>query len=116
MKTQTEGVNIMKINVLKFASIALAVFFFHAGVCLGDDLDDGISKFTDETIAKDDELGKVDPNINYIILRAKAKGGSTSSGGSSGNINSAIIGPGSNVKGDIIIIDESRGDKTQVVK
>ncbi len=33
-----------------------------------------------------------------------------------GNMNSVVMGPGSNIKGDIIIIDQSKGDKTQVVQ
>jgi len=33
-----------------------------------------------------------------------------------GNMNSVVMGAGSNVKGDIYIIDQSKGDKTQVVQ
>ena len=83
----------------------------------GGDLDDGISKFTDESIAKDDELGQPDKNIKYIITKAKsqAAAGQSSSDGS-GNMNSVVVGPGSNVRGDVIILDQSKGDKTHVVE
>jgi len=87
------------------------------------DLDDGISKYTDDGIGKWDELGKADLNIKFIVLNAKSKatlgndpesttGGKNNSGDA--NMNSVIMGPGSRVRGDIIIIDQSRGSKTNV--
>ena len=91
---------------------------------MADDLDDGISKFTDDGIDKYDELGKADKNINYIVQNAKsraavrAKAGTAGETGdqSSANMNSVIMGAGGTVRGDIIIIDQSKGDKTQVVE
>ena len=83
----------------------------------GGDLDDGISKFTDESITKDDNLGQPDKNIKYIITKAKSQAAvGEKKGDGSGNMNSVIVGPGSNIKGDIIILDQSKGDKTQVVQ
>ena len=89
---------------------------------LAGDLDDDISTFTDESISKDDELGKADKNIKFIVLNAKskaasAKGTSAVIGGSDSgdaNLNSVLLGAGSNVHGDIIIIDQSKGDKVNV--
>lgn len=85
------------------------------------DLDDGISKFTDDGIAKDDEMGKADINIKFIVMNAKSKamvkkGDKDKVGSDSGdsNMNSVILGAGSNVKGDIYIIDQSKGPKTNV--
>lgn len=79
-----------------------------AGYCRGDDLDDGISTATDDTVSADDEMGKKDNNINFIVLDAMAaakmkqkKGDGASSGKSSSgditgdkNENSVVVGPG----------------------
>lgn len=93
------------------------------------DLDDGISKATDDSIDKDDQLGQRDRNVGFIKLKAKSdaavrsqkgldrgKAAGSISDSSSGNMNSVVLGPGGNVRGDIIIIDQSRGSKTQVVE
>jgi len=87
----------------------------------GSDLDDGISKFTDDGIEKDDEMGKPDQNIKFIVMNAKAKamtkkGDKDKVGSNSGNanMNSVVLGAGSNVKGDIYIIDQSKGPKTNI--
>ncbi len=39
---------------------------------LGGDLDDGISKYKDDSISADDQMGKTDKNINFIVLKALA--------------------------------------------
>lgn len=95
----------------------------------GSDLDDGISKYTDDSISKDDTLGNPEKNINFIKMDAKSKAKvrarkgdgfedseSVSSYPGLGAMNSVILGAGGTIKGDIIIIDESKGDKTQVVE
>lgn len=104
--------------------VTILFFAFGAGNIWAGDLDDGISSFTDDSISKWDNLGKKDRNINFIKLDAKSRAkvranagittGTSSAG--SGNMNSVVLGPGGNVRGDIIIIDESKGDKTQVVE
>ena len=97
------------------------------------DLDDGISKYTDDGIAKNDELGTADININFIKMDAKSRakvrarkgedaadnGGNIDAGGGMqgvGALNSVILGAGGTIKGDVIIIDESKGDKIQIVE
>lgn len=87
----------------------------------GSDLDDGISKFTDEGIEKDDEMGKSDLNIKFIVMNAKSKAmvkkgdkDKVGSNDGSANMNSVVLGAGSNVRGDIYIIDQSKGPKTNV--
>lgn len=97
------------------------------------DLDDGISKYTDDSIAKNDELGTADININFIKMDAKSRakvrarkgedaaedGGNIDAGGGMqgvGALNSVILGAGGTIKGDVIIIDESKGDKIQIVE
>jgi len=71
------------------------------------DLEDGISTFTDEGVQADDDLGKKDNNINFIVLEAmaaakmKSKKGDQASKSSSGDItgdkneNSVVVGAGS---------------------
>lgn len=97
-----------------------------------DDLDDKISTYTDDSVAADHNLGGEGINIKYKKLDAKSRakvrenaskkkgdGSSDKSGKKnkqgSGNMNSVVMGAGSNIKGDIIIIDESKGNKTQIV-
>ncbi len=100
----------------------LVVLTICVSTCLGSDLDDGISKYTDDNISKADEIGKLDINISFIILDAMAKSkknrkddengknGKASKGGASGDIyeNSIIIGPGAVITGDIINIVRSK--------
>ena len=104
----------------------LCLFFISMpGMVLGDDLDDGISTYTDDSIRKWDNLGKKDRNVTYIKMNAKSRAlvqqksgtgiqGSSGSGAGSANMNSVVMGAGSTVRGDIIIIDDSKGDKTLV--
>ena len=40
---------------------------------LGSDLDDGISKYKDDSISANDKVGKTDTNINFIILESMAE-------------------------------------------
>ncbi|MBI5892527.1 MAG: hypothetical protein HZB79_02565 [Deltaproteobacteria bacterium] len=102
-------------------------------LAIAGDLDDKIGKYTDDDIQSDHEMGEFNPNIKFKKMDAKSKakvrqkkgdkskdGSSSSKSGSgktdaSGNMNSVVLGPGGSVKGDIIIIDESRGPKTQIV-
>ncbi len=86
-------------------------------ICLGDDFDDGIP--IDEKVS--DTMKGPDRNIKFIIKNAKRKANRNSSkdeigsNSNSGAVNSVIMGPGSDVSGDIIIIDDSKGDTTVVV-
>ena len=77
------------------------------------DLDDGISKYTEESISGDDQALQTDTNINFIILEAisnekkqqeKCKKNSND-GSCDNNENSVIIGAGAQGVGDITIID-----------
>lgn len=82
------------------------------GTCPGADMDDGISKYTDDSIDKADEVGKLDINISFIVLdalsRSKSKkdddGNNKQTTGSLGGDyyeNSIVIMPGATVNGDI---------------
>jgi hypothetical protein len=90
---------------------------------LAGDLDDGISKFTDDGISKYDDLGKTDKNIKFIVMNAMSKANAMKKGKDDpdtykkkgdANMNSVVLGVGSRVSGDIIIIDKSKGPKTNV--
>lgn len=101
--------------------IYLILLLFFVVPATSGDLDDGISKFTDDGISKYDDLGKADKNIKFIVLNAKSKsavrkGDADAKGKDSGdaNMNSVVMGAGSNIKGDVYIIDQSRGPKTNV--
>ncbi len=95
-----------------------------AGWVVAGDLDDGISKFTDDGIAKYDEMGKAGKNITFIVMNAQSKADMLKDGkdkvgsdkGGDANMNSVVLGAGSRVTGDIIIIDRSKGPKTNVAK
>ncbi len=113
--------------------VILPLILFLSGAAAAGDLDDGISKYTDDGIGKYDELGKDQPNIKYVIQSAKSQAnvrqksiergieqGDNSTGSTSGsgdnNLNSVVMGAGSIVRGNIYIIDQSKGDKTQIAK
>ena len=102
------------ISVLTITMILLAC------VCYGKGPDDGMPINADSIYERDN----VDPDINirYIIMRAKAQSkqkgmpdGVTVSRDQDGNINSVIVAPGADIHGNINIIDESKGNKTNVV-
>ncbi len=110
---------------MKFIKILMSIFFMvqllAPSVVICGDLDDGISTYTEDSIQKYDDLGKKDRNVTFIKMNARSKANSqsnanTKSGSSSesANMNSVVMGAGSTVKGDIIIIDDSKGDKTLV--
>ena len=113
-------------------TLILFIVFSLSTPSIAGDLDDKIGKYTDDDIQSDHEMGEFNPNIKFKKLDAKSKAkvrqkkgdqgkdsSSSSNSGSgktaSGNMNSVVLGPGGSVKGDIIIIDESKGSKTQIV-
>ncbi len=119
----------MKTKILSIIMALIVGLFIKIGIGFCGDLDDDIE--VDDNISSYDDLGKPEKNINFIKLKAKmqakmaqrqaqksASSGSSESGTleGGGSMNSVVMGPGSNVRGDIIIIDESKGDKTQVVE
>ena len=88
----------------------------YVSTCPGGDLDDGISKYTDGSISKADEIGKLDLNINFIILNAMTKAKKNQKNDKDGksitntgetNENSIVVGPGTVINGDIINIIKS---------
>ncbi|MDF1577902.1 MAG: hypothetical protein P1P81_05590 [Desulfobulbales bacterium] len=100
--------------------VILSIFWLvAANLAAAGDLDDGISTFTDDGIASYDDMGKPDKNIKFIILNSKSRAkvaekagnkGSTTTGQTTGdnNRNSVVMGAGSKILGDVIIVDESK--------
>jgi len=78
-----------------------------------DDLDDGIA--IDDGVQSYDQIGKSSQNFSYLAQRARSK--AASGGGrvltpDNGILNSVVLESGAEINGDIIIIDDSKGDKT----
>ncbi len=112
----------MKARVL-YALLGIALVTTPCSFCRADDLDDGIP--IDDSLMEYDQIGdSVEPNYAYIALRAESDAaartddkkidGLISDQGSM--VNSVVLEAGSSVQGDIIIIDQSRGDKTIIDK
>ncbi len=114
---------------MKLIRIIIALFFLVSiaipCTVFCNDLDDGISSYTDDGIKKWDQLGKKDRNVTFIKMNAKSKAlvmkksgeglvekNSSGSGSGGASMNSVVMGAGSTIRGDIIIIDDSKGDKT----
>lgn len=111
-------------HIKTFISGLAITLLLLASVCYGNDLDDGIP-IDDQPMSNSDHVNR-DVNITFIKMRAKSQAkvnaGEVSGGDAvvskdpTGSINSVISGPGSTFKGDIIIIDQSKGNKTVVVE
>lgn len=96
--------------------LALCLALSSGAAALAKDMDDKIE--ADDGFEFDNTLKK-GTNVKYEKVKAKSmakrdKGGSIDAGSGDTNINSAIVG--GNVYGDIVIIDEGKGDKTIVKK
>lgn len=126
----------MKNNIFWALLILSCGIIFSFPVLSGaDDLDDNIGAYTDGSIQADNTMGEPSPNIKFIKMNAKSKtkvrqkaeekkakesadektSGKSKKSDGSASMNSVVMGAGSNIKGDIIIIDESKGPKTQIV-
>lgn len=107
----------MNVKVSHFFCAA-ALLLMAGGVAQAGDLDDGISKYSDDSISANDNLGDPDRNVKFIIMKAKSqaaiRGKQGPDGGGDVNMNSVVMGAGSNVKGDIYIIDQGKGGDTLV--
>jgi len=86
--------------------------------CLADDLDDGIE--VDDSIKQYHEIGN-HPDLNFAYLSQRARSRAATGIGEAqyaknGTLNSVILEPGAQLNGDIIIIDQSKGDKTIITE
>ncbi len=97
--------------------IILVVFMLFSGNCLASDFDDGIS-IEDDKISNYDSI-EPDNNLRFIsqsaIGKTKIAKIKTKNDLNIGAMNSVIVEAGSDFKGNIYLIDQSKGDKTQVV-
>jgi hypothetical protein len=92
-----------------FAVILTSIFLlaFYAENSMGGDLDDGISKFTDDSISKNDSMGKPDTNIGFIVLKAtskaKAKANANKKGGKGSKTSNYNDGSGDNNENSVVV-------------
>ena len=97
-------------------TLAFAVSLALGGTALAKDIDDKIDR--DDGFEQDNDLKK-GTNVKYTKVKAKSdakrdKGNSIEAGSGDTNINSAVVG--GNVYGDIVIIDEGKGNKNIIKK
>ena len=92
--------------------------FFPLNCCFADDQDDGIP--ADDNIQQYDEIGNhAELNFSYLSQRARSKaaaGVNDAIVSQNGVLNSVILEPGAQINGDIIIIDQSKGNKTIITE
>jgi hypothetical protein len=80
-----------------------------------DDQDDGIT--ADDSVQSYSDISSSSRNFSYLAQRARSKAASGSGDvvlSDSGALNSVILDAGAEINGDIIIIDDSSGDKTVI--
>lgn len=83
------------------------------GAARAADQDDGIQ--ADDEVSSYEDLSSSGKNFSYLAQRARSKAASGSGDvvlSDSGALNSVILESGAEINGDIIIIDDSSGDKT----
>jgi hypothetical protein len=95
--------------------VLLLTGLYFTAPCLADDLNDGIE--ADDGVQQYNELGSSTKNFSYLTQRAKSKARSKSGDvvlSDKGALNSVVLDAGASIHGDIIIIDDSKGDKTVI--
>jgi hypothetical protein len=96
----------------------LCAVVFASSWCLADDQDDGIEM--DDNIRQYHEIGNR-PDLNFAYLSQRARSRAATGAGEAkyakdSTLNSVILEAGSQLNGDIIIIDQSKGDKTIITE
>ncbi len=84
-----------------------------ANVCPAQDQDDGIA--IDDNTQGYGDISSSNKNFSYLTQRARSKAASGSGDvvlSDAGALNSVILESGAQINGDVVIIDESSGDKT----
>ncbi len=71
-------------TIISFTLVAVVLISGNTNVFAGD-LDDGISKFSDDSISSYDELGKADQNIKFVIMNSKSRAKEVEKVGGAGN-------------------------------
>lgn len=94
-------------TIILIIFVLAGAFFNLQQAAYANDLEDKISSYTDDPISADHNLGE-NVNVKQKKLAAKAKakkiGGETNKKDGDTNVNSVVLGAGTNVKGDIIIL------------
>lgn len=112
---------IVKMHLL----LTMLAFFCLDSFCFALDIDDGIE--IDDSIESHHEMGKIQKNINYVVRNAISRAytrmgykdmliNDPSVSSETNAVGSIIVGSGSRVQGDIILIDQSRGNKSAISK
>ncbi|MGE4559057.1 MAG: hypothetical protein AB7E77_02550 [Desulfobulbus sp.] len=81
--------------------------------CPAMDQDDGIA--IDDNSQQYEDISSSRKNFSYLTQRARSKAAAGSGDvvlSDAGALNSVILESGAEIKGDVVIIDESSGDKT----
>ena len=81
--------------------------------CRAQDQDDGIA--IDDNTQGYDDISSSNKNFSYLTQRARSKAASGSGDvvlSDAGALNSVILQSGAQINGDVVIIDDSSGDKT----
>ena len=106
--------------LLSVCSIGIVFCSLKVGsLAFAGDLDDGISTYTDEAISADDEAGKTDKNISFIIQRSQAQA-EIATNGKDKNKNSKFKnfknGKGDNNENSIVVgVGAKTGDIINVI-
>lgn len=105
--------------ILIFVFISVVMLKLSVAADIDDDIDDS-------SINEYHEMGRIQKNVNFITLNVISKVYTTmdskkikqyeNSTDATSVANGVIIGAGSKVQGDIIIINKSKGDTTAISK
>lgn len=82
-------------------------------LCRAQDQDDGIA--IDDNTQGYDDISSSNKNFSYLTQRARSKAASGTGDvvlSDAGALNSVILQSGAQINGDVVIIDDSSGDKT----
>jgi hypothetical protein len=108
----------MSLRTILLWAVLILPWCWLTASCQADDLNDGIE--VDDSIEGYNNIGNhTDLNFSYLAQRSRSRVTAGVSGivrSREGVLNSVILEPGSQVYGDIIIIDQSRGDKTIITE
>jgi hypothetical protein len=94
-------------TIILIVFVLAGAFFYLPQMASANDLEDKISTYTDDPISADHNLGEnVNVKAKKLAAKSKAKkiGGETNKKGGDTNTNSVVLGAGSNIHGDIIIL------------
>lgn len=108
----------MPLRAILLGTICVLSGYLVPAASHANDLDDGIE--IDDSIEQYSTIGNhADLNFSYLAQRSRARATAGVDGivrAKDGVLNSVILEPGSQLQGDIIIIDQSRGDKTLIAE